>query len=170
MPKWWNPDPRKWLKRQNSSSDFHLDHYRSRFYPHGNMQSGYVIPLQNSWTLPTFQHIRSSKISSPYFSTLVFYYFPTNSFFWPRWAALLPDSLCLKGCYPPNKQTSFIYPNPHFSKLSSNFTFSRKPSLIAQLGWDTPSLSYGSALSWCQALSQTFNTTQQADPLACLPC
>lgn len=62
-----------------------------------------------------------------------------------------------------------MYPKPHFSKLSSNFTFPKTPPLIAQVGRDAPSLSYGSPLSHCQALPQPLDTTQQAGSLACLP-
>lgn len=68
---------------------------------------------------------------------------------------LLLDSLCLKGCYPPNtQQPSFTYPNPHFSRLTSSFTCSKRPFLIAQLAWDMPSRPYISTWSWCQALAQ----------------
>lgn len=92
---------------------------------HSSSKFGVLLSF-STWDPP-----RSPDLT--YFSTLIFYYFPTNSFFWPRRAILLPGSLCLKGCYCTNKQTSFMYPKPHFSKLSSNFTFSKKPPLIAQM-------------------------------------
>lgn len=74
-------------------------------------------------------------------STLIYYY-PTNPFFWPKQATLFSDTLCLTGCYPPNKQgSSFVELTLHISHFNSNFIFAKRPSLTAQLGWDVPSLS-----------------------------
>lgn len=85
-----------------------------------------VRPLLKSFLSPWKQSVGLNRSSSKCFfdfpslsahkillelthvSTLIYYY-PTNPFFWPKQATLFPDTLCLTGCYPPNKQgSSFV--------------------------------------------------------------